>query len=553
MASSEFKLFAEPEYLSKKGVADGYAGLDSGGRVPVGQLPDVVTVGGMRIRGAWDPTSTADDGVGGNPVLYEDLTFRDPGDFNIGSTGDDVPAVGDFWVASASVAAYDNGAVGGDAEIHQGDSIVITEVTENSGQYTVVYQQIGGAQYVTSIGDQSGAITSLNYDNLNIANGEIPGDKLVGGSVGTSQLTDGGVTSGKIQDGTIATGDIANDAITADKIADDAVTIDQMATLSVGTEQLQGDCVDDTKIADNAIQTEHIADSNVTLAKLGTGSVDATKIIDGEVGEDELADLAVTNVKIANLTIESGKLAANSVTAGKIQNDAVTTLKIKAGVVNNSHLAHDAVDTDQLADNAVDVDRLASDAVTTIKIADFAVTGAKVAADTITQGNMSDFTFDLYNTPNFTNTAIEMSSNLANLTVGYDADEYQNYYLLQRGNVAIGTAIEVDIYMQMVLPARFYTFAGNNCQVSALVKTLDSNVWNGSVTLEDITKVGTVTSYLTTPVEFVGATTSWTSTDATSAVPTDSAPVLLHFTMNIPSGITEDVRFYGARIRMYLR
>lgn len=365
MPFTEFKLFAEPEYASKKGVADGYAGLDSGGKVPVGQLPDSVTVGGMRIRGAWDPTST--DTAGSNPVFYQDETFRSPAAFNIGPTGDDVPAVGDFWVASDETVgtAYANGAVGGDDEIFTGDSIVITEVTEQAGQYKVVYQQIGGSKYVTTIGDQSGAIDKLNFDNLLIQDKEISGALL--------------------------------------------------------------------------------KDGEVTALQLGTGAVTADKI-----------------------------------------------------------------------------------------------------ADTV---------FDVYNTPDFTNTVVETSSPLANLNVGYDATESQNYYLLTRGNVPVGDAVEVNIYMQMTLPARFSSFdyPTYKCLVSALVNTFDFSNSNGSVILQGITKLGSSTPYLGAPHHFVGDPV-WSSVDATTQVPdTDKTPLMLHFKMHLPANITQEVRFYGARIRTLVR
>jgi len=45
---------------SEKGVANGYAGLDANGQVPVSQLPDTVT-GGMEYIGTWDADTNTPD------------------------------------------------------------------------------------------------------------------------------------------------------------------------------------------------------------------------------------------------------------------------------------------------------------------------------------------------------------------------------------------------------------------------------------------------------------------------------------------------------------
>lgn len=45
-----------PENVANKGIANGYAGLDAGGKVPVSQLPASVT-GGMNYQGVWNATT----------------------------------------------------------------------------------------------------------------------------------------------------------------------------------------------------------------------------------------------------------------------------------------------------------------------------------------------------------------------------------------------------------------------------------------------------------------------------------------------------------------
>jgi hypothetical protein len=58
-----------PENVANKGVANGYAGLDSGGKVPINQLPSSI----MQYQGVWDAstnTPTLADGVGDTGDVY---------------------------------------------------------------------------------------------------------------------------------------------------------------------------------------------------------------------------------------------------------------------------------------------------------------------------------------------------------------------------------------------------------------------------------------------------------------------------------------------------
>lgn len=62
-----------PENVSAKGAANGYAGLDAGGKVPIAQLPSSVT-GGLNYQGVWDAstnTPTLANGVGTKGYYYK--------------------------------------------------------------------------------------------------------------------------------------------------------------------------------------------------------------------------------------------------------------------------------------------------------------------------------------------------------------------------------------------------------------------------------------------------------------------------------------------------
>lgn len=69
LSSTDWNTFNNKQSTSEKGMANGYASLDSGGKVPIGQLPSSV----MEYKGAWDAatnTPTLADGTGDNGDVY---------------------------------------------------------------------------------------------------------------------------------------------------------------------------------------------------------------------------------------------------------------------------------------------------------------------------------------------------------------------------------------------------------------------------------------------------------------------------------------------------
>lgn len=67
------KLGFTPENVANKGIANGYASLDSGGKVPLGQLPAAVT-GAVVYQGTWNATTNSPalaSGVGTKGFYYK--------------------------------------------------------------------------------------------------------------------------------------------------------------------------------------------------------------------------------------------------------------------------------------------------------------------------------------------------------------------------------------------------------------------------------------------------------------------------------------------------
>jgi len=88
----------DAEYTGNKGVALGYASLDSGGKVPMAQLPSAV----MAYQGAWDAdtnTPTLADGSGNQGDVYR-VTVAADRDLGSGTISF---SVGDYVIANASL------------------------------------------------------------------------------------------------------------------------------------------------------------------------------------------------------------------------------------------------------------------------------------------------------------------------------------------------------------------------------------------------------------------------------------------------------------------
>lgn len=138
-----------PENIANKGAANGYAGLDGSGRVPLSQLPSAVT-GGLSYQGTWNAstnTPTLADGSGTIGAYYK---VSVSGNTNLG--GHTNWTVGD-------IAAY-NGTIWD--KIEGGDPDV-SSVAGRVGAVVLTTADIGGL----------GTIATQNANNVAITGGTI--------------------------------------------------------------------------------------------------------------------------------------------------------------------------------------------------------------------------------------------------------------------------------------------------------------------------------------------------------------------------------------------
>ena len=123
------------EQTSKKGVANGYAGLDANGRVPVTQLPNSI----MEYKGTWDAstnTPTLADSTGGNAGDVYRVTVA--GSRNLGSGAIDFQ-VGDYCIFNGST-------------YEKADTTdAVTKVAGRTGEVVLTASDVSGA--VASGGD----------------------------------------------------------------------------------------------------------------------------------------------------------------------------------------------------------------------------------------------------------------------------------------------------------------------------------------------------------------------------------------------------------------
>ena len=233
-----------------------------------------------------------------------------------------------------------------------------------------------------------------------VADGSIPGKKLVPGSVTSLEIADGGVESVDLADNAVTTPKINDGAVTADKIADNSITALQLAPDSVGLSEL----------ADNSVDTGAIQAGAVTLEKMAADSVGASQIVADAVGSSELADnsvdtdaiqtaavtaekiaaSAVGTSQIADGSIVNAKMAIDSVGTAQLQAGSVTAIKIASNTITADKIAIDAIGSNELADNAVDTAALQDSAVTTAKIANGAVTATQIANGAVGSAQIKD-------------------------------------------------------------------------------------------------------------------------------------------------------------------
>lgn len=135
---------------SEKGVSNGYASLDSGGKVPISQLPSSI----MEYKGTWSAatnTPTLANGTGDTGDVY---ICNAAGTVNFGA-GAITFAVGDYVIYSGSIWQRSSGAVGTVTSVavsRSGDALAITgSPITTSGTINIGFAGTG-AQYIKGDG-----------------------------------------------------------------------------------------------------------------------------------------------------------------------------------------------------------------------------------------------------------------------------------------------------------------------------------------------------------------------------------------------------------------
>ena len=146
---------------SEKGVSNGYASLDSGGKVPISQLPSSI----MEYKGMWNAatnTPTLANGTGDTGDVY---ICNVAGTVNFGA-GPITFAVGDYVIYSGSIWQRSSGAVGTVTSVGlsiTGDSIgVSNSPVTTSGTLALAFAGTSG-QYINGAGNLTTFPTLTGY------------------------------------------------------------------------------------------------------------------------------------------------------------------------------------------------------------------------------------------------------------------------------------------------------------------------------------------------------------------------------------------------------
>lgn len=286
------------------GAANGIAGLDGGGKVPVSQLPNSI----MEFQGVWNATTNSPSLVDGTGNIGDVYRVNVAGTQDLGS-GSQTFVVGD-WVI------YDAGGIWRLA--HAGADAVLT-VNGAAGIVTVnaINQLTGDVTTSAASGSQSKAATIAAIQGTAVA-----GTTGTGNVVFSAAPTFTGLLSGSSAS--------FSSTITASNFSGSSSgtnTGDQTITLT-GDVTGSGTGSFATSIAANAVTTTKINNAAVTAAKLGA-------VTDG-ITLDQLGSGSTLEIKA--LGVGTAQLAAASVTAPKLgavtdgitvdQNGAGSTIQV---------------------------------------------------------------------------------------------------------------------------------------------------------------------------------------------------------------------------------
>lgn len=257
---------AYDKVVAEKGVADGFASLDSDGKVPAAQLPsyvdDVVEV--ATYAALPKPGETGKIYIvkaAANDTSLEYSQYRWSGSQYVQITS------GNIVVADGSGSAYPNEKGEQNHEVIEAITQAIYSKTFSTfnesaaGLPTNIISRLDALEEFQSTGIKAAA----KVDNL------APTNLMV-----TENYTDLSVTSDKIANENVTTGKLADGAVTAVKIADKSITGLQIADKTITLAKLSTDLqskLDTTgdsgvTLSEGCISTEMLADGAVTDAKV---------------------------------------------------------------------------------------------------------------------------------------------------------------------------------------------------------------------------------------------------------------------------------------------
>lgn len=314
---------------SEKGAASGVATLDSGGKVPVSQLPSAV----MTYEGTWNASTNSPslaDGTGDAGMVYIVATA---GTQNLGSgsisfsLGDWVVYNGTIWEKSVN-------------------SNAVASVNGDTGAVTVnaINQLTGDVTAGPASGSQSVAAT--------IAAGAVTAGKLGAVTDGTTVDQNGLGSTIQVKDGGITTGKLANNAVIATKVS--ALADDASIEHDISTNKLKIKAVDGALLSAGSVTASKLGavTDNVTLDQGGAGStiqIKASGITDSHISSSAaiaLSKLAGGTANRVPVTSNTGALAMSTA-----QDVELLSNSLARGLATGNVVTEKFVNSITLADN----------------------------------------------------------------------------------------------------------------------------------------------------------------------------------------------------------
>ncbi len=138
--------------------------------------------------------------------------------------------------------------------------------------------------------------------------------KIASAAVGTSALADSGVTSAKLAANAVGTLALDNLAVTNDKIADSTITYAKLdlADGSIPGTKIVDATISGLQLATGGVLTANLADGAVTTAKLAANAVTTANIANNSITADKIASGIISSIGVASGSITADKLANNS-------------------------------------------------------------------------------------------------------------------------------------------------------------------------------------------------------------------------------------------------